>query len=204
MNQSEGFIDPHGGFRELKSYQMSEIVYDATVAFCERWIGRRSRTHDQMVQAARSGKQNIAEGSMASGTSKKTELKLIGVARASLEELLLDYQDFLRQRNLPLWEKNHPQAQKIRRLAFVKNRSYRTYRTYIEKSPEVAANAMLCLIHQTNYLLDRQLRQLEKQFLDQGGFTEKLYRARQRVRRQPEKTTTADLQIFTRGYNCKK
>ena len=101
MNQSDGFIDPHGGFRELKSYQMSEIVYDATAAFCDRWISRRSRTHDQMVQAARSGKQNIAEGSMASGTSKKTELKLVGVARASLEELLLDYQDFLRQRNLP-------------------------------------------------------------------------------------------------------
>jgi len=102
MNQTGGFIDPHGGFRGLKSYQMSEIVYDATIAFCDRWISWRSRTHDQMVQAARSGKQNIAEGSMASGTSKKFELKLVGVARASLEELLLDYQDFLRQRNLPL------------------------------------------------------------------------------------------------------
>jgi four helix bundle protein len=103
MNQPDGFIDPHGGFRNLKSYQMAEIVYDATVKFCDRWIGRRSRTHDQMVQAARSGKQNIAEGSTASGTSKKTELKLVGVARASLEELLLDYQDFLRQRKLRLW-----------------------------------------------------------------------------------------------------
>jgi len=121
------FIDPHGGFRSLKSYQMSEIVYDGTVVFCDRWIGRRSRTHDQMVQAARSGKQNIAEGSMASGTSKKFELKLVGVARASLEELLLDYQDFL---------------------------------------------------------LDQQLRQLEKQFLEQGGFTEKLYRARHNTRRR--------------------
>lgn len=90
-------IGPHGGYRSLKSYQTAEIVYDATVVFCNRFIDKRSRTHDQMVQAARSGKQNIAEGSMASGTSKKTELKLIGVARASLEELLLDYQDFLRQ-----------------------------------------------------------------------------------------------------------
>ncbi len=116
MNQPDGFIDPHGGFRNLKSYQMSEIVYDATAAFCDRWIGRRSRTHDQMVQAARSGKQNIGEGSMASGTSKKFELRLVSVARASLEELLLDYQDFLRQRNLPLWGKNHPQAQNIRKL----------------------------------------------------------------------------------------
>jgi restriction system protein len=183
MNQPDGFIDPHGGFRELKSYQMSEIVYDATAAFCDRWISRRSRTHDQMVQAARSGKQNIAEGSMASGTSKKTELKLIGVARASLEELLLDYQDFLRQRNLPVWRKDHPQAQKIRKLAYASNRSYITYRTYIEgSSPEVAANAMLCLIHQTNFLLDQQLRQLEKKFLEEGGFTEKLYRTRLRAR----------------------
>ena len=97
MNQPDGIIDPHGGFHNLKSYQMAEIVYDATVVFCDRWIVRRSRTHDQMVQAARSGKQNIAEGSMASGTSKKFELKLVGVARASLEELLLDYHDFLRQ-----------------------------------------------------------------------------------------------------------
>jgi len=164
---------------------MSEIVYDATVVFCDRWIGRRSRTHDQMVQAARSGKQNIAEGSMASGTSKKFELKLVGVARASLEELLLDYHDFLRQRNLPLWQKNHPQAQIIRKLAYKNNRSYMTYRPYIEGvPPEVAANALICLIHQTNFLLDQQLRQLEKQFLDQGGFTEKLYRARQKSKKR--------------------
>jgi len=99
-----GLIGPHGGYRGLKSYQNAEIVYDATVRFCERFVARYSRTTDQMVQAARSGKQNIAEGSMASGTSRKTELKLVGIARASLEELLLDYQDFLRQRGLALWE----------------------------------------------------------------------------------------------------
>ena len=115
-NKDEGLIPPHGGYRELQSYQMAEIVYDATVVFCDRFIDRRSRTHDQMVQAARSGKQNIAEGSMASGTSKKTELKLIGVARASLEELLLDFQDFLRQQGLPLWGKDHPKAQEVRGL----------------------------------------------------------------------------------------
>jgi four helix bundle suffix protein len=185
MNQPDSFIDPHGGFRNLKSYQMSEIVYDATVVFCDRWIGRRSRTHDQMVQAARSGKQNIAEGSMASGTSKKFELKLVGVARASLEELLLDYQDFLRQRKLPLWGKGHPQAQQIRKLAYASNRSYKTYRTYMEGAPsEIAANTLICLIHQTNFLLDQLLRQLEKQFLDQGGFTEKLYRTRLNARRR--------------------
>jgi len=172
-------IPPHGGYRELQSYQMAEIVYDATIVFCDRFINIRSRTHDQMVQAARSGKQNIAEGSMASGTSKKTELKLIGVARASLEELLLDFTDFIRQKGLTLWGKDHKQAREIRALAYEKNRSYKTYKAYIEQSPnEVAANTIACLIHQTNYLLDQQLRTLEKEFLKEGGFTERLYRTR--------------------------
>jgi len=179
-----GLIGPHGGYRELKSYQNAEIVYDATARFCDRFVDRRSRTHDQMVQAARSGKQNIAEGSVASGTSRKTELKLVGIARASLEELLLDYQDFLRQRGLALWEKDHPTAQAVRRLAFEKDRSYTTYKTYVEEATaETAANALVCLIHQTNYLLDQQLRQLEQQFLEEDGFTEKLYRARSRARK---------------------
>ena len=181
-NSNSKLIGAHGGYRDLKSYQMSEIVYDATVEFCNRFIDKKSRTHDQMVQAARSGKQNIAEGSMASGTSKKTELKLVGVARASLEELLLDYEDFLRQRELPQWEKGHPQAQAVRKLAFEKNRSYLTYKSYLEKTSEEAANTLICLIHQANYLLDQQLRQLEKQFLEEGGFTEKLYRERQKAR----------------------
>lgn len=185
MKPLHSFIDPHGGFRSLKSYQMSEIVLDDTVKFCDRWIGRRSRTHDQMVQAARSGKQNIAEGSMASGTSKKIELKLVGIARASLEELLLDFHDFIRQRKLLLWGKDHPEVRKVRSLAFARDRSYRTYRTYIEsKKPETAANTLICLVHQTNFLLDKLLRQLEQRFLQEGGFTEKLYRARVRARRR--------------------
>jgi restriction system protein len=176
-----GLIVSHGGYRELQSFQQAELVFDATVKFCDRFIDRRSRTHDQIVQAARSGRQNIAEGSQASGTSKKTELKLVGVARASLEELLLDYEDFLRQRRLALWGKNHPTAQVIRRLAYQKNRSYETYRTYIEEAAaEVAANTVICLIHQTNYLLDQQLRQLEQAFLRDGGFTERLYRERKK------------------------
>src|SRR5437667_11525413 len=138
---SEGFIPPHGGYENLLSFKKARIVYDATVKFCDRFIDKRSRTHDQMVQAARSGRQNIAEGSQASGTSKKFELKLVGVARASLEELLLDYEDFLRQRGLTLWGKDHPTAQAVRRLAYENNRTYQTYRTYIEDSPpEVAAN----------------------------------------------------------------
>jgi len=178
-------INAHGGYRQLKSFQHAELVYDATVKFCDRFIDKRSRTHDQMVQAARSGRQNIAEGSQASGTSKKFELKLVGVARASLEELLLDYEDFLRQRGFVLWGKNHPTAQAVRRLAFEKDRSYSTYRSYIEdSSPEVAANTLVCLIHQTNYLLDQQLRQLERAFLKEGGFTERLYQTRSRSRKQ--------------------
>ncbi|HKY30141.1 MAG TPA: four helix bundle suffix domain-containing protein [Pyrinomonadaceae bacterium] len=178
-------ISPHGGYRDLKSFQHAELVYDATVKFCERFIDPRSRTYDQMVQAARSGRQNIAEGSQASGTSKKFELKLVGVARASLEELLLDYEDFLRQCGLTLWTKNHPTAQSVRRLAYEKNKSYSTYSSYIEKAPpEIAANTIICLIHQTNYLLDQQLRQLEQAFLDEGGFTERLYHARSTRKRK--------------------
>jgi restriction system protein len=184
-----GVIPPHGGYRDLKSYQMAEIVHDATVVFCDRFIDRRSRTHDQMVQAARSGKQNIAEGSMASGTSKKTELKLIGVARASLEELLVDFQDYLRQHSLPLWGKDHPQARQVRGLCYQKNRSYSTYKSYITPpaSGETAANTLICLIHQTNYLLDQQLRTLDQEFLKEGSFTERLYHARQQARNSSRK-----------------
>ena len=178
-----GFIPAHGGYNKLFSYQKSQVVYDATVRFCERHFDKYDRTVGQMVQAARSGKQNIAEGSVASGTSKKTELKLVGVARASLEELLLDYQDFLRQRQLPVWGKDHPQAQAIRKLAYVQNRSYATYRTYVEDSPpETAANTLICLIHQANYLLDRQLRGLEGQFIREGGYSERLRAARLEAR----------------------
>lgn len=177
-------IPPHGGYQKLMSYQMAEIVFDATGAFCNRFIDKRSRTHDQMVQASRSGKQNIAEGSMASGTSKKTELKLMSVARASLEELLLDYLDFLRQQKLPVWPKDHPKAQKVRAFCYRGDRTYMTYKTYIEEeTAEISANTVICVIHQTNYLLDRQLRVLERQFITEGGFTENLYRVRSEYRK---------------------
>jgi four helix bundle suffix protein len=164
-----GLIPPHGGYRDLVSYQMAEIVYDATVKFCDRFIDRKSRTHDQMVQAARSGNKNLAEGSQVSGTSKKSELKLVGVARGSLEELLGDYRDFLRQRGLVEWGKEHPMARLVRGLAYEPDRSYRTYSTYIENAPaEVAANTMLCQVNQANYLIDQQKRQLEREFLEHG------------------------------------
>lgn len=132
-----------------------------------------------MIQAARSGKQNILEGSLASGTSKKTEIKLTNVARASLEELLEDYRDFLRVRSLRLWEKNSREALFVRRLGKTENVTYQTYRTYIEtRPPEVAANIVICLIHQTNYLLDQQIRQLEKAFVSEGGLSERMMKAR--------------------------
>ena len=175
-------IPPHGGYRNLKSFQSAEIVFDLTKIFCQRFLNpsngtdgfysshRSYRQIDQMIQAARSGKQNIAEGSLASGTSKKTELKLIGVARASLEELLVDYEDFLRNINLKIWAKDDPKMLEIRSLSYKSNRSYRTYWTY-SKTPETAANVVICLIHQTNFLLDRQIKALEQKFLEEGGFT---------------------------------
>ena len=176
---SDGFIPPHGGYENLLSFQKARIVYDATVFFCDRYIDKRSRTHDQMVQAARSGKQNILEGSQASGTSRETEIKLVNVARASLEELLEDYRDFLRVRGAALWNKDSREAMFVRKLSSTKDVSYETYRTYFEtRPPEVVANIIICLIHQTNYLLDQLLRQLEHDFLEKGGLKENMFRAR--------------------------
>src|SRR5213592_4321434 len=126
---AQHFIPPHGGYENLLSFQKARIVYDGTVRFCERFMGRRDRTVDQMVQAARSGKQNILEGSQASGTSKEAEIKLINVARASLEELLEDYRDFLRVRKLALWDKNSKEARFVRGLGSRENKSYEPYRT---------------------------------------------------------------------------
>jgi len=174
-----GFIPPHGGYQELLSYQKALIVYDATLRFCDRFLDKRDRTHGQMVQAARSGKQNIVEGSQASGTSKETEIKLTSVARGSLEELLEDYRDLIRNGRLRLWDKNSREALYVRRLGARPNASYESYKTYIEtRSPEVVANIIICLIHQTNYLLDQQLRRLEKDFLREGGLRERMTRAR--------------------------
>lgn len=171
-----------GGYRNLKSFQMATLVFDLTVEFCDRFIEKRSRTHDQMVQAARSGRQNIAEGSLASATSKKTEIKLTNVARASLEELLLDYEDFLRQRGLKIWAKDSQEVKTVRSLVYLQDRSYQSYSSYLE-SFEQAANMLICLIHQTNYLLDRQINQLSEDFLKHGGFTERLYNKRREYRK---------------------
>ncbi len=173
-------IPPHGGYRKLRAFQVAELVYDATQVFCDRFIPRNSRTHDQMVQAARSGRQNIAEGSVGSATSKKGELKLTNIARASLEELRLDYEDFLRQHGLQQWAKDSPEALAVRgryKQAGAEKSVLAEVRT---ASAEVAANTMLCLINQASYLLHRQIQRLEQDFLEQGGFTERLYGARKR------------------------
>ena len=174
-----GFIPPHGGYDKLLSFQKSRIVFDATARFCERFVDKRSRTFDQMIQAARSGKQNILEGSQASGTSREAEIKLVNAARASLEELLEDYRDFLRLRDAPLWDKNSREALFVRKVGSKRDASYESYRTYIEtRPPEVVANIIICLIHQTNYLLDQQIRKLEQDFLEKGGLRENMTRAR--------------------------
>lgn len=213
MSKPEKLIPPHGGYRKLKSFQIAQLAYDVTVRFCDRYIDRRSRTHDQMVQAARSGVQNIAEGSQASGTSKKFELKLTSVARASLEELKLDFEDFLRQRGLAEWRRDD-----VRRAALIDSRPEtaddvaewaravkngglsgrdghsgqvdRESSTLSTKStvstpstyPEIAANGALALIAVACSLLDRQIAALEKAFVGEGGFTERLYRVRTAAR----------------------
>ena len=189
MSREHTLIPPHGGYRKLRSFQSAQQVYDATVVFCNRFVDKRSRTHDQMVQAARSGVQNIAEGSMASATSKKTELKLTSVARASLEELLLDYEDFLCQRGLRLWPKDAPETLAVRKKyqADGSDKSDESDRSdpysIATASAEVAANTLICLVNQASFLLGRQLQRLEENFLTEGGFTERLYQQRQQRKR---------------------
>lgn len=164
----------HGGFRQLRSFQVAQQIYDGTIVFCNRFVDRRSRTHDQMVQAARSGVQNIAEGSLASATSKKTELKLTGVARASLGELLLDFEDYLRQHGLRQWHKDDLEAVKVR-----SDRSDRSDKSdWSDWSDEFFANTMICLINQASYLLWKQMKRLEEDFINEGGFSERLYNVR--------------------------
>ncbi len=189
-----GFIPPHGHYQELLSYKKSAIVYSATVKFCERFISIKDRTYDQMVQAARSGKQNIIEGSKASGTSKETEIKLTNVARASLEELLEDYKDYIKNRKEVIWDKDSKEALYVRKLAYTKDESYEnTYEQFIEtRSGVVCANIILCLIHQCNYLLDQQIRRLEEDFIKNGGLRERMYQARKNYRDNPSTQKTQD------------
>lgn len=176
---TDGFIPPHGGYRKLITYQKAEIIYDGTMYFTRRFFTKHDRTVDQMVQAARSGKQNIAEASMASGTSKETEIKLTNVARASLEELMIDYEDFLRTNKLPLWDKEHRLTQRFRELNRTPNATYATYQKAIEnEDPEVCANSMICLIKIVSWLLNQQIKTLETSFVNEGGLRERMTKAR--------------------------
>jgi four helix bundle suffix protein len=183
---TEGFIPAHGGYRKLFSYQKAEIIYDGTVYFTNRFFNKYDRTVGQMVQAARSGKQNIAEASMASATSKETEIKLTNVARASLEELQIDYEDFLRTRKLPLWEKNHRLVARLRELnKSTPNPTYETFKNAIEhENPEICANTMITLIRICTYLLKQQIKQLETAFLKEGGLRERMTKARIEARKK--------------------
>ena len=169
-----------GGYRNLPFFKQSEIIYDFTVEFVQKYIDYKSRTKDQMEQAARSGKQNIAEGYLQK--SLEGRIRLLGVARGSLEELLNDYQDFLRQKGLKVWEVDAPEAKAVRALAYNSYKSYNDYKIYM-KDPEEAANAMVCLINQTNRLLDQKLRWLEEKFVNEGGFRENLFKKRMERRK---------------------
>ncbi|MDP2338523.1 MAG: four helix bundle suffix domain-containing protein [Bacteroidota bacterium] len=182
---TDGFIPKHGGYEKLITYQKAEIIFDGTYYFCKKYFQPYDRTIDQMVQAARSGKQNIIEGSMASGTSKEMEIKLTNVARASLEELLADYKDFLRIRKLPIWDKSHEYYPHLTKLLTKQNAKYQTYQKGIESpDSEVSANVMIGLINITSYLLARQIKTLEKEFLKDGGLRERMSQARIDVRKK--------------------
>jgi restriction system protein len=203
-------IRPSGGYRNSASFQTATLIYDAAYWFCEKFLDPHSRTVDQMVQAARSGRQNIAEGSRASATSSQTELRLLNVARASLEELLLDFEDFLRHRHLPQWALDSKEARAVREVPkrFKADRSDQSnltdlsdqercalYAHWLENAdPAVRANAIICLIHQANFLLDQQIAALERRFVEAGGYSEQLAAARlaYRGKKKPDRTDRTD------------
>lgn len=164
------------GFKYLKSYQLSVVIYDLTVQFANRWIDRNSRTHDQMVQAARSGKQNIAEGYLEK--SLKMYIKLLGVSRGSLGELLEDYEDFARQKGIPVWSVE--KARDMREIGEIREKSTpdNPYIPDLPDDKEVVVNLMITLINQACFLLDRQGDALEEKFIQEGGYSEKLFRRR--------------------------
>ena len=175
----EGFIPAHGGYRKLITFQKAEIIYDGTVFFCNRYFSKYDRTKEQMIQAARSGKQNIAEASMASATSKETEIKLTNVARASLEELLIDYEDFLRTNKLIEWNRNHRLSLRFDELNKTPNATYDTFQKAIEhEDAEISANVLRSLSKVNIYLLGQQIVSLEKAFIKEGGLRERMTNAR--------------------------
>jgi four helix bundle suffix protein len=178
-HSSHPILPPRGDYQTLHSFHKAEVVYDITFRFAHKYLAKGDRTVDQMIQSARSGKKNILEGSKAALTSKETEIKLTSVGRASLEELLDDYRDYLRVREHREWDKNSKEALYVRELGRKTPQTYELYREFVEtRPPEIIANIAICLIHQANYLIDQQLRRLEKDFLEQGGLRERMTRAR--------------------------
>lgn len=186
--EPERLLPPRGDYQTLLSFQKAEVVYDITFRFAHKYLSRGDRTVDQMIQSARSGKQNILEGSKAAQTSKEMEIKLTNVGRASLEELLADYRDYLRVRDHVIWDKDSKEALFVRALGKKTPQTFEVYREFVEtRPPEIIANIALCLLHQVNYLLDRQLRTLEREFVEQGGLRERMTRVRLDYRRRDGK-----------------
>jgi len=187
-SSSEPLLPPRGDYQTLLSFQKAEVVYDITFRFAHKYLSRGDRTVDQMIQSARSGKQNILEGSKAAQTSKEMEIKLTNVGRASLEELLRDYYDYLRVRDHVLWDKESKEARFVRQLGRKTPQTFEIYREFVEtRPPEVIANIAICLIHQANYLIDQQLKTLEKEFIEQGGLRERMTRIRLANRKHQRK-----------------
>lgn len=178
QQNQEPLLPRTGNYRALYSYQKAEAIYDITYYFCKNYLQRGDRTIDQMVQAARSGKQNIVEGCAASATSKETEIKLVNVAKASLQELLIDYEDYLRTRNHRQWENGSIELQKMRELGRKHNDSSFYMPLVRVRPPETISNMSICLIKQTDYLLFKQLESIGKDFLKNGGMRERMTRMR--------------------------
>ncbi|WP_277510047.1 four helix bundle suffix domain-containing protein [Ereboglobus sp. PH5-5] len=174
-----GFLPTGGNYEGLLAFQKAEVIYDFTFRFCHKFFEKKDRTIDQMIQAARSGKKNLLEGSRAAQGSKEMEIKLTCVARASLEELLDDYLDYLRARDLSIWSKTSREALFVRQLGKREPQTYELYRAFMDtRPPEVLANIAVCLINQANYLIDRYIKYLEQDFVKHGGIRERMTKAR--------------------------
>ena len=184
QEKQEPLLPQSGNYRKLYTYQKAEAIYDITYYFCKKYLQRFDRTIDQMVQAARSGKQNIVEGCAASATSKETEIKLVNVAKASLQELLIDYEDYLRTRNHRQWENGSVELQKMRELGRKHNDTAYYMPLVITRPPETIANMSICLIKQTDYMLFKQLQSISEDFLNNGGMRERM--SRMRLERRPK------------------
>jgi four helix bundle suffix protein len=195
-HEKRPIIPPRGDYQTLLSWQKAEVVYDITFRFAHKFLSKGDRTVDQMIQSALSGKQNILEGSKAATTSKETEIKPTNVGRASLEELLADFRDYLRVRDLTIWDKASKEALFVRDLGRRTPQTFELYRDFVETRPaEVIANIAICLIHQTNYLLDQQLKTLEKEFVEQGGLRERITKARLNYRNQVQGNNRTGIMI---------